>query len=122
MTIDSQSVKGHTELQKLKDQISLLTEKVASLSTRQSGYQQQSRQSCFDCGQIGHVQNCLQSGQSSEWSESFVLLFWPVRPLSKKLLVPGKQTNRDAYSRKQESLSVSPTADVMTVTEGVRLQ
>ena len=63
MTIDSLSVsvvkeesKEHTGMQELRDQVVLPTEQVASLSPRQSGYQQQRRPHCFICGQIGHVQ------------------------------------------------------------------
>ena len=50
ITVDSQSVstvkevaEEQTEVQKLKDQVALLTEQVASLSTCRGGYQQQRR-------------------------------------------------------------------------------
>ena len=64
MTIDSQSIsavkevsKECTEMQELRDQVALLTEQVASLSTRQSDNRQQRRlPRCYICGQIGHVQ------------------------------------------------------------------
>ena len=63
MTIDPQSVsavkevsKEHLELKVLTEKVAPLTEQVASLSTRHSGYRQQRRPRCFNCGQIGHVQ------------------------------------------------------------------
>ena len=64
MTVDAQAVstvkdvaEEQTEVQKLRDQVALLTEQMASLSTRQGGYQQQRRRPrCFICGQPGHVQ------------------------------------------------------------------
>jgi len=71
-TIDSQSVsavkevfKEHSELQELTDKVAMLTEQVASLSTCQSGYQQQRRPRCFICGQIGYVQRDCPSSQGS---------------------------------------------------------
>ena len=70
MTIDSESVsaffkeisKECMEMQELRDQVALLTEQVASLSTPQSDNRQQRRPPrCYICGQIGHVQHDCQT-------------------------------------------------------------
>jgi len=87
----------------LREQVALLTEQLASLSTRQSGYQQQRRPRCFICGQIGCVQcSCL--AQSNHPAQS-CLCFSCGQPGH---LERTKETNRGCLLRAIDALVNKP--------------